>query len=1157
MTLENDDTIVCKDCNFTTKIADVIVKDSINRCPNCNSNLGTSGKAFSKPISENSKNEQSVEKRNTKSDRKSAYHSVTRLTQNKIFSTTIIGSLGLLFVSLAFIQIISSLELSFPLYFVTIIGVVIFLLLTIISFYFSFKRQMDEFSIFLILMLGEIFLVSTLYFVDISQSSSFNRHGILSTTLVFAVLILSSTFLIKNPQYEAIHRVIIIYLSWLVILYVAGHEYISKFTLTAIVVVMIISIHFSIMKSPIFSVVLSALALEFLILIQTRLINNVSYVWVAFVSVISFPIIGILLDLKGLRTETDSYINKLDYFYYLPRNNFYSLIQIPQIAIAIGIVSGGTVSPFSEFLIGVYCISWVGYLQFQKNYLKQEISFFKNQSFVISVIMMISISIFSLDNDGLSVIPLFTAIIILVVFLLENLEQINQKQVQIFGVVSSGIVTINLVLSNFMGSTIGLGFFLLTSLTYFWKEIRRKIIKDYMYYSISITGALMMSFIFVSSPLTISITTMITYSIGIILFSLTYFKFHKPESLFSDLLEDDLSYITLSFSIVLPFNIFFTDLSDESYKYWIFLVACVVITSVLFIKRTEIQAKMMVLSLLLLVLPLIYSLTIYSNEIYSTSITFFILIFAIITHKTVESMEEDQSQIMVESFIHVFFALAILSKLVILDSSEIVIGDLHFSDLILLGSYFLWIFYILYNSYNLKIENLIELRSLVIGFIMSYVVYLQIVLTIRNDSSDILMRIVYFLNQLLILGIIGILSIRNTRIIKNEDFIHLGQSILIAIEIFTFITSNFIEIQVYHSILLVLLLFEFTREPQITKKWIALTWLVLVESGIILISNYNVVTIQIMFFLLFGSLKFQYKPRKIIDSLLNITANPVRFLIYETVVMLFIYLLTVIYSYTFLNFFASYSIYWILTVAYFIYNNAKETDSFSTLIILNLFVIMQIYWTNEFLNENIKIHFIYFLSFLITLSFGIYSTRNLLFKHRRDKMRLYFDIPAIGISPMLILSFTQLSLVFVYDYQINSQIFNQIMGFGMLIIVGIFSALEKKINSTNFSDGIVISAFLTGLALALFGFFDSYVSNVLISLMVLIFIIIYLLSESIDVLNIGLALFVLSLLKMIIDLLILDTLERGISLLVVGINGIILALMFQSGKHKIIQKVQN
>ncbi|MFV2015302.1 MAG: hypothetical protein ACC656_07740, partial [Candidatus Heimdallarchaeota archaeon] len=233
------------------------------------------------------------------------------------------------------------------------------------------------------------------------------------------------------------------------------------------------------------------------------------------------------------------------------------------------------------------------------------------------------------------------------------------------------------------------------------------------------------------------------------------------------------------------------------------------------------------------------------------------------------------------------------------------------------------------------------------------------------------------------------------------------------------------------------------------------------------------------------------------------------------------------------------------TIIYLVYNR-KLAASLSSIVILNLFVILQIYWTSEVLIERIEYHVFYLISFIAVVTYTIYTVKQILLKPRADNSRLYYDLPALGISPVFILSFIQISQIIIYDFQLNNQLFNQVLGSALLVTAGLMIAADQKINSSNLTDGFVISAFLTGLGMSLFGFFNSVVSNILISLIIFIFIVAYILSKSVEVLNIAKGLYILSLIKVIIDLFILDTLERGISFFAVGINGILFALISQS-----------
>ncbi|MCH8909091.1 MAG: class I tRNA ligase family protein [Candidatus Heimdallarchaeota archaeon] len=293
MSVHSTDDIFCSQCGVKIDLTAL----TSSKCPNCDSELGD----IAKNVVGESKKDDSIDKTEIRSAQPVTGNKqlifFRELLSNKLFSATIIGSIGLVLISFAFLEIISSLEFTLPLCIITLGGFSLFTILIALTLYFRVTKRIEAFSVFLLLMIGELILISTNYFVDINSSSSLNRHLILSVAVIFAILFMISNLLIRDPRYDSVHRVTLIYLSWLIILHVTGHQFISRNTLTLVIIFVIILTHIAIQAVPLPSVLITSVVLEFFILIQTNIINSVYYGVVAVATILSIPLITTILDL--------------------------------------------------------------------------------------------------------------------------------------------------------------------------------------------------------------------------------------------------------------------------------------------------------------------------------------------------------------------------------------------------------------------------------------------------------------------------------------------------------------------------------------------------------------------------------------------------------------------------------------------------------------------------------------------------------------------------------------------------------------------------------------------------------------------------------------------------------------------------------------------
>ncbi|MCH8908040.1 MAG: hypothetical protein IH840_13210 [Candidatus Heimdallarchaeota archaeon] len=764
--------------------------------------------------------------------------------------------------------------------------------------------------------------------------------------------------------------------------------------------------------------------------------------------------------------------------------------------------------------------------------------------------MIISASIISTNTTGASFYPLFVAIVALVIFLMANLDLNNKITVQFLGVLSNAFIAGNLVLDGHLSIYLALPFFLIFSFLYFSDEmLKLKEFRDYILYSTWLGGALLLSYIFIVDSTSFSFGVMIEYSFIILALLLSYLKFRNNDSKFTDLFQDDFSSIGISFAFAIPFNVFLTDLSDQTSKYWIMIITSLIISSYIFYRRDHLKNELSVISYLLLSLPLIFSLSIYQNEVFSSLVIIYSLIVSSFIFISLYEVGKTKSiNYLLQTSIHLFLAISVIGKLVTLSSTNIV-DDINYGSLLLLFTYFIWVLYILYQFSNLDFSQASLWKSAIIGLGVNYLVFLQIVVSNKIGSSSIVLRGLYFGNQVLILGIIFLVHKR--KLVKSADIdrLQILQLSLIGLEIITLLVFNFVEILIYHTILILLVFNDMREVDKFNNPRISVLWLIVNGIAIITYGNYFILSSMVMLLLVYASLLYSLKPRRIIENLANMSLNPTKILFYESSLLIFLYLSLMVFTRLGFPILIGYFLYLLISGMNF-RHHALNQSSFTNLVGLNLFVLGQIFWISELLPEDISYHVAHIFTNLMVVIFVIYLERSKLLNRGKVEGRLLYDWPALGVASALILLTLEISYLVSYNLNIVLTTYNQILGLVMLSSSGLLFATQNKIRQSNLIDGLKISTFILGLGLTLFGFFNSVVSNLLISVIVLIFVLGYLITKSTDLLNIAKSLYVISLIKAGFDLILLDSLERGISILAVGINGIFFALILQSSKQE-------
>jgi hypothetical protein len=360
---------------------------------------------------------------------------------------TYLSILGLFIVTFALIQLVEvpNIEIIISSGLMLIIGLTIFLTLVIGTILLNFKFALSKVIIITLFLLAEVTALFSLLIADIISPSILTRNSLLYLALAIALLGIISDFLVKESDLQSYHRLLTIFITWGLISYIAGFAFISKIALTLVITIILVLSHYMDLNYPNAAVVTGSLILQFLILIQSNVINSTYYMVLCLIVITSIPFVLILKSKRPIKTRS---LIKYD----LEEKNLLIGYQLPIIAIIIGISKGGVLPPWTHVLFMIYLVTWASYLYTINNTELEVITPIKQQSkLVLSVLLAIPF-IYSWSNTGFNLLSLFFGSIIAVTILRSTFERDNS----FFSLFGSFFVSVFVILRLFTSEFIEL-----------------------------------------------------------------------------------------------------------------------------------------------------------------------------------------------------------------------------------------------------------------------------------------------------------------------------------------------------------------------------------------------------------------------------------------------------------------------------------------------------------------------------------------------------------------------------------------------------------------------------------------------------------------------------------------------------------------------------
>ncbi|MHA2503153.1 MAG: hypothetical protein ACXAE3_09800, partial [Candidatus Kariarchaeaceae archaeon] len=225
------------------------------------------------------------------------------------------------------------------------VGILLFLLGLVVVI----RQRLNDISKLLIVVTGEVLILSITYLFDIAFRSDLTRYSFLGVTMLLFLIGLYLPMYRPLGLYGSAWQLGSVYLGFVSLISFGGSDYYSRLLYSLTMLLVILASHIAIFQSKSIYILFWTIPLEFFTLFQSTVVNS-TYLFTT-----SLIIIGSLPALLYL------YRNSLPQIVVSGQNLFERALLLPQIALVFTITNGGLLAPQPEILTSLFVFMWMGY----------------------------------------------------------------------------------------------------------------------------------------------------------------------------------------------------------------------------------------------------------------------------------------------------------------------------------------------------------------------------------------------------------------------------------------------------------------------------------------------------------------------------------------------------------------------------------------------------------------------------------------------------------------------------------------------------------------------------------------------------------------------------------------------------------------------------
>lgn len=951
----------------------------------------------------------------------------------------------------------------------------------------------------------------SVYMFDLMERTILSRNILFIVSILIGLISLSSILYLKESNYQMVHRVIGSYIAWMSVYYVAGTVYITSMVFTLCIMVLLLGFMTISLFKPSLPVMGSFVIIEFLVFLNTTVINTSLLFYISLLHIIIMPIMLFLYDTRikidGLGSAD---VKMLILIYFIPL-----LSQM----MAIG--NNALLNPFPLILLVVFGISWTLYFMYARK--KTEISSETKIFALLAILMLFFLqTIFSMNMVSSNLIVIYTGVIIITTILRGTVAEEYRVITRIGSLILASLLVYPIynVLNYSMYLTLTI--FLLTFLLSYTDEIRFKKSPGEKEFSLGvIIFAIFVSLHYFLKPTPIYIISVFfgvslvisfisrrigyrywyqVFSISLAIVGLSSYYYHSDETI---LIISQLLIITLLGALLATLSKF-----DDKGN--------------------------MLISWFILALPIVFGLDKVTNHWVINAFLAVMQLFALIS--IFLSLRKEVSI----TWFYLFSVFGLLGRIFQYGESSAVVDLSVWAvtvSVVYIGiGLLLNVFKILHikRSDSRWYDNFLPLILwLLLGLVINYFA--------AEFSNEFIRNHLWMVIQS---GIVLFMLLDLFVILKNSSQNALTSISFTGLLHVIFISTVDSQLKgILWILLIVILMSVMFRMTANTSSVSILLWLVATSSNLILLSLQNVYAIDVMLvslFLIFSSEAFlnilftmDMRGRKFLHVVLYILISMILLafrladkLPFEHVVITY-YLITAI----------------LLVISRY----HKDTYLISGIVFLLFSTLLMGY----------ELHVLYLLigCWVMALLVTFVNYRELLVSHTQKYLPT-FNYLVVSQSTINLMSILISAWFMFNQLRYPADMLNQWLSLTMAVIL-VFSILFERIKSSNsITDSLVMSSFIILLGSSLLGFFTSATSNLILGSIAISVVIASLVLNENKLFRVGLSVSVISVIKLIIDLIYLSqTIDRAFSGLIVGVQAIFYAIVYSAYQNEKSEKV--
>ncbi len=956
--------------------------------------------------------------------------------------------------------------------------------------------RFDKSIITTMLIISESISFYSSFMLDIVERNTGTKYILLVTSIsVASIAIISGRFLREN-NYQMIHRVIGIYIAWITIFYLGGSSLVSPVVYTLAILIftsvfMIVNLY-----HPSLPVMGSFAIIEFIVFLNTTVINTSYLFYILIFHIVSIPLILILYEKKIT----------LDEFFRSRIKLMVTIYFIPLLSMLVAMSNGALVSPYPHIVLAIFGSVWTVYfIMMSDNKHERDNSML---AAIVTIVLYLSLFVYALNVRTVDLIVMFIGVIFITAILRISLSE----RYKIYSRIIPQIISIALVYQFYYEALYPVySMFILYGLTlvisYFSNWKNREMISE-LEFNINI---LILS-VFIATHFFLRNTSIYMNSYYFIFLLIVYYLMRRSGY------DSRYRIFTISYAIVGLFSYYY-HLDQYVNNIIQLMIISLIIFAISFIDDLKI-AESIATSWLTISLPVVFGLTKISNHWILNGYLFEMTLFAF---GSIYLMSKKELSVL---WPYMFYIFGFLGRLIRYGDNVYLFEVVSIWNITVVSMYSLLGIFMIISTYIDK-----DWYTPIVSLFGWLGLGLLTINSAKNFDD-------YFIPEnLWIIMQIGTLLSLVTIIAKSKEISSLDLISLSVIGLFNLILMSLIASDMKYILWLILLLtqiFVTYRLADQHSQTAVFIWLANISSNLIMFSFYNELTIDFMFIVLFLIMTTSNLNRLLFDMDDNQIIN----IIYFVMISILIYVFTYAEK---IPVFQGILVYYTVTAIALTVSNRSD-KKYSSLIFGAIFIMT----SSIFMGFNKYNEYIIYVNWLVGLMVMIINSENILTAHTQRYVPQinYLSASTATINIMLVIV-TAWHLI--NDRLINETVLNRwlaIIAFAVLILSII---IERIKNSNNLTDGMVISSFIILIVSSLIGFFSTATSNFILGSVAIGLALSGIILHDKKLFSIGMSVSSISLIKFIIDLIYIEkNMDRALSGMIIGIQAIFYAIVYSA-----------